>query len=355
MTDANSDLLTREVAYSGEGFSVRSLEETISSERSLQDVRVGELEQLRKRNVELQGALADEVKKLRKLSDYVSRGDVAGGLLAKLKELASYIPGLRNLSITRRSIEELLRQQYEISTLRVKEAAEFADRLDAAQTELFDEIERLNAKIVEAARNEESAADYVLQVQAYRDELVAQLERSGGGTAIARELQATIDQAKRVLATHSTQLQLNHTAEERLARLKDSTSMLVETIGNLRTDILQYVTAASEKLDLVAGQIRSIGTAADASVIMLELKKSLDVMTESMNQTTRFVSETQVYFRDNLDTLLDDLRVYDDETRAVMERNLALSRESEQRRIAEAVKVALERRSGGAGGAGDAP
>ena len=39
---------------------------------------------------------------------------------------------------------------------------------------------------------------------------------------------------------------------------------------------------------------------------MLELKKSLDVMTESMNATTQFVSETQVFFRKNLDDLLGD-------------------------------------------------
>ena len=84
---------------------------------------------------------------------------------------------------------------------------------------------------------------------------------------------------------------------------------------------------------------------------MLEMKKSLDVMTESMNQTTRFVSETQVFFRQNLDELLGDLDVYDDETQALMDKNLAISRDIEEKRIAEAVKVALERRPppGGAG------
>lgn len=346
MSDPKREILRQQVSYSGEGISVRSLEETIGRERSVQDVRVAELDELRQKNVDLQSALADEVKKLRKLSDYVSGSQLRGGLLANLKELLSYIPGLRNLAITRRSIEELLRQQYEISALRVKEAAEFADRLEAAQGELFDEIERLNGRIVEAARNEERAAEYVLQVQRYQEELKAELAAVGESTAAARELQATFDEATRVLAEHSTQLQLYHTGEERLARLKGSTAMLVETIGNLRTDILHYVTAAGEKLDLVAGQIRSIGAAADASVVMLELKKSLDVMTESMNQTTRFVAETQLYFRDNLDTLLEDLRVYDDQTRDVLERNLAMSRETEQRRIAEAVRVALERKAG---------
>ena len=332
------------MAYSGEGISVRALEETIHTERSHQNVQVAELETLRKKNVELQATLTDEVKKLRKLSDYVSSGKLKGGALTRLKEILSYIPGLKKLAFTKRSIEELLRQQYEISSLRVKEAAEFADRLEAAQSDLFDEIKRLNAKIIESARNEESAADYVLDLQAFRERLEAQLGEAGDETAATRELRAQIDEATRILAHHSTQLQLYHTSEDRLARLKDSTDKLVETIGNLRTDILQYVMAASEKLDLVAGQIQAIGTAADASVVMLEMKKSLDVLTESMNQTTRFVSETQLYFRENLDTLMQELEVYDSQTVEVLERNLAVSRETEQRRIAEAVQVALARK-----------
>lgn len=345
MVAPKTDVLTREVPYSGAGLSVRSLEETISAERQTQDVQVGELKRLRERNIELQKALGDEVKKLRKLSDYVSRGEMKGSFWSNVKEILSYIPGLKNLAITRRSVEELLRQQYEISSLRVKEAAEFADRLGVAQQDLYDEIDRLNAKIIEAAKNEEVAADYVLQVQGLKEDLAAQIAALEEETAASRELRARLDHTKRVLMEHSTKLQLYHTAEERLARLKSSTEKLVDTIGNLRTDILQYVTAASEKLDLVAGQIRSIGTAADASVVMLEMKKSLDVMTESMNQTTRFVSETQLYFRQNLDTLIKDLEVYDDETRAVLDKNLELSQAIEEERIAEAVKVALDKKA----------
>ena len=351
MSSTNSEVLTREVPYSGEGISVRALEETIATERQTQDVKVGELKRLREKNVELQATLTEEVKKLRKLSDYVSGGQLTKGFLTTLKEILSYIPGLKNLAITRRSVEELLRQQYEISALRVKEAAEFADRLGVAQQDLYDEIDRLNVKIIESAQNEELAADHLLSVKDFKEGLEAQLAEVGEETAATRELRARVDEAKRVLSHHSLQLQLYHTAEERVARLKGATEMLAETISNLRGDILQYVTAAGEKLDLVAGQIRSIGTAADASVVMLEMKKSLDVMTESMNQTTRFVTETQVYFRENLDTLLQDLEVYDDETRAALALNLELSRDIEDERVAKAVQVALEKKGQKAEGA----
>ncbi|MFC1610052.1 hypothetical protein ACFL6C_03785 [Myxococcota bacterium] len=343
MPDSNSDVLSRQVAYSGERISVKSLEEGINKVRNRQNVKVGELKQLRERNIKLQESLADEIKKLRKFSDYLSRGKLEGSFLANIKEILSYIPILKKLSFTRRSVEELLRQQYEISARRVKEAAEFVDKLKAAESDLQDEIARLNERIIEAARNEDAAAAYVLELEQLNKELTDKLEGMEESSTEKRELQAQHDQLRRLMGEHSGQLQLYHTSEERLARLKENSRMLAETIANLASDITQYVTAAGEKLDLAAGQIQAIGTAADASVVMLELKKSLDVMTDSMNQTTQFVSETQAFFRQNLDNLMQELELYDDETQKVMERNLKMSREVEERRIAEAVQVALER------------
>ncbi len=350
MTGSQSEVLSRKVEYSGERISVKSLEEGINQVRSRQNVKVGELETLRARNIKLQESLGQEIKKLRKFSDYLSRGQLGGSFLSNLKEILSYLPLVNRLAFTRRSVEELLRQQYEISARRVKEAAEFADKLKAAEADLHDEINRLNDKIIESAKNEDLAAAYVLELKSAGEALSAQLAASEAGSTTVRELQAEQDRLRRLLGEHSTQLQLYHTAEDRLARLKENSRKLAETIGNLAGDITQYVTAASEKLDLVAGQIQAIGTAADASVVMLDLKKSLDVMTESMNQTTRFVSETQVFFRQNLDRLMDELELYDGETQKVMEKNLAISREVEERRIAEAVEVALARASGTAAG-----
>ena len=340
MTDTKTKLLQRKVSYSGDGLSVRSLETMIDQERTTQDTKVQDLKALRERNVTIHKSLEEEVAKLRHLSDYVSQGRLKGGVWSNLKELLSYVPGMKSLAITKRSIEELLRQQYEISARRVKEAAEYVDRLEAAEQDLYDEIERLNARIIEAARNEATAAEYVIELQEHFAALTEQHATLEASSVEGREVSAEIDRTRRVLAEHSTQLKLFDTAEERLARLKQSTDMLAQTIANLRSDISQYVMAAGEKLDLVAGQIRAIGTAADASVVILEMKKSLDSMGESLNQTTRFVSETQAYFRDHLDTLVGDLEVFDKETRSTLERNLEAAQTNQDKQIAEAVEIA---------------
>lgn len=334
------DALTRQVSYSGEGLSVRSLEENIHQERSTQNNKVQELGVLRERNVEIQKSLAEEVGKLRKFSDYLNGTATKGGFWAGFKELVSYIPGLRTIAISQRSIEELLKQQYQISARRVKEAAEYVDILKASEQDLYKEIDRINGKIIEAAQNEAVAADYVLELKELVDEIEAEKQAVQAGSVDYRDLEAKQDRARALLAEHSANLQLYGAAEDRYVSLKENTRKLVETIRNLGQDIGQYTTAASIKLDMASAQIQAIGTAADASVVMLELKKSLDVMTESMNQTTQFVSETQVFFRRNLDSLIQELDTFDQTTTKILDENLAESKAIEDERIARAIEKA---------------
>ncbi|QDG52795.1 hypothetical protein FIV42_19215 [Persicimonas caeni] len=344
MSQTHQEILQREVSYSGEGISVRSLETSISQERTRQNQNVEALSRLRQRNSEIQQALGEEVKKLKDITKHLSQERERGDFMSGVREVLAKLPWFGEQIITRRSIEELLRKQYELSSRRVKEAAEFADRLEAAKSDLFDEIERLNQKIVESAKNEEVAAERVLELTKLKDSLEVELMASDRSSSTGRELQAQLDRARRKLAKHSTMLKLYSTAEERLAKLQKNTRQLAETIAHLQSDITVYVTAASEKLDLIAGQIQAIGAAADASVVMLELRNSLEAMTESVNHTTRFVSETQAYFRQNVDTMLDDLQLYDAETEHVLESNLAINQGYDDLQIADAVSSALSQK-----------
>jgi ABC-type transporter Mla subunit MlaD len=347
----NLGALDRQVAYSGEGISVRSLEENISTERDTQNGKVEELKILRERNVAIQTALADEVGKLRKFSDYLDGTATTGGFWAGFKELVSYVPGFRNIAMSKRSIEELLKQQYQISSRRVKEAAEYVDTLGRSEQELYKEIERINGKILEMAQNEAAAVDYVLELKALVDAIESEKQTTEAGSIAYRDLEAKQDKARALLAQHSGNLQLYGAAEERYVSLKENTRKLVETIRNLRQDISQYTNAASIKLDMASAQIQAIGTAADASVVMLELKRSLDVMTESMNATTQFVSDTQVFFRRNLDTLIQELETFDQTTTQMLDANLAESRRIEDERIAAAIEKAKRHKQQGGGAA----
>ncbi len=347
MADSKLNLgaLEKQVAYSGEGISVRSLEEDIAKERTTQNTKVEELKVLRERNVEIQSALAEEVGKLRKFSDYLDGTATTGGFWAGFKEIVSHIPGFRNIAISKRSIEELLKQQYQISSRRVKEAAEYVDTLKRSEQDLYKEIDRINGKIIEMAKNEAMAVDYVLELKGLVDAMEAEKQAAEAGSVAYRDLEAKQDKARALLAQHSGNLQLYSAAEDRYVSLKDNTRKLVETIRNLGQDIQLYTTAAAIKLDMASGQIQAIGTAADASVVMLELKRSLDVMTESMNATTQFVSDTQVFFRRNLDGLIKELETFDENTTKMLDANLAESRKIEDERIAAAIAKAQKHKA----------
>lgn len=348
----NLDVLEKQVTYSGEGISVKSLEEEIHAERSVQNAKVEKLKVLRERNVEIQSALAEEVTKLRKFSDYLDGTATSSGFWSGFKEVLSFIPGLRTLALSQRSIEELLKQQYQISARRVKDAAQYVDTLKQSEQDLYKEIERINGKIVEMAKNEAVAADHVLELKALVDALESEKQAVEAGSVDFRNLDAQQDKARALLAEHSANLQLYSAAEDRYANLKENTKKLVDTIANLGQDIGQYTTAASIKLDMASAQIQAIGTAADASVVMLELKKSLDVMTESMNATTQFVSDTQVFFRRNLDTLIQELDTFDETTTKILDENLAESKAIEDERIAAAIAKAQRKKVEGTGASG---
>jgi len=340
MTDAK-EILDRKVVYSGDGISVRELEDSINTERNRQNDRLSELTDLRTRNADLQLALSKEMERLKNLSKTLSEERQNKGVWRKL---FAWLPWIRSEDETRKSIEDLLRRQYEVSAMRLKEAAEFADRLEAAKSDLYDEMERLNKKIVESARNEEAGADYVMELRDLKKELDEKLYDVEPSSAEEREIQAQLDRTTRLLAEHTMKLRLYSTAEERIDKLKRNTRQLAETIAQLQADITRYVTVASEKMDLVSGQIQAIGAAADASMVMLELKQSLDAMTESINHTTRFVSETQQYFRQNVDSMIDDLQLYDEETERVMQDNLATNEVLDEMDVEDALSSALAKK-----------
>jgi hypothetical protein len=334
------DILDREIEYVGERISLGGLQSTITDERQRQNAQLRELSRLRERNADLQDALHDEMSRLREISQSMSRERERGSF----KSWFSWLPWIRSDSPSRRSIEDLLRRQYEMSAMRLKEAAEFADRLEAAKSDLYDEIERLNRKIVDSAKNEEVAGDYVMDLRTAKETLEREIGRAEPSSARERELQSDLDRCRRLLAEHSTRLKLYDSAEERLAKLRRNTRTLADTISNLQADITRYVTAASEKMDLVAGQIQAIGAAADASMVMLELKQSLDAMTESVNHTTRFVAETQQYFRANVDQMIDDLELYDEETAQVLEENQARNEILDEIEMERSMSSALARK-----------
>ena len=277
---------------------------------------------MRDQNQTLHESLTSELDKLRQISE--EQRPQADGLFARI--LARLRPGDAKFRTTH-SVEALLRQQYELSVRRLREAADHADRLELSEADLHDEVDRLNQRIVDALDNRERAARYLTELR----RLQPSLEPAAGASDLeSAKAEALVDRANRLLLHHGTRFRLFSTAEERLRRLRDNARGLAKTIGALRADISTYVEIASEKLDMTAGQVQALGAAADASVVVLELEASLASLSESMNDAARFVAETQAYFHENVEGMVEEMRVYDDETAALLEANAEMERLDDQ-------------------------
>jgi hypothetical protein len=339
---ANLDVLSRQVAYSGEGISVKSLETEINRSATSR-TKVDELKVLRERNVEIQTAMTDELKKLRKFSDYLNGTATKGGFWAGFKEVLSYIPGLRSLAISpaldrgaaqaavppQRAPREggrRVRRHAQAERARPLQGDRPHQRQDRRDGEERARGARLRARAEGSCRSSSRPRSRRSRPAASRP-------------ATSRPGRQGLRQARRALDQRPA-LRLGGGA---LRALKENTRKLAETIRNLAQDIQQYTTAASIKLDMASAQIQAIGRAADASVVMLEMKRSLDVMTESMNVTTQFVSDTQIFFRSNLDTLVKELDTFDSTTEKVLDANLKRSKEIEEKRIQAAIEKAIQR------------
>ncbi len=293
----------------------------------MQRERVDELKAIRAQNESLQTSLADELSKLREFAQ-ADRPEPTG-LFAKLLRT---IRPQSSRPQTSHSVEALLRQQYELSVKRLREAADYADRLEASEADLHDEIERLNRRIIDSADNHQRASRFLTELRDIGKELKA---TTASGSLEGAKLDAARDRVKRLLIQHGTRKKLYGTARERLSRLRDNARALASTVAELRADISSYVQVAGEKLDMTAGQVQALGAAADASVVVLELEASLEALSESMNHAARFVADTQVYFRENVDGMIDQMQIYDDETAALLEANAELDRLDDSYVLAE--------------------
>lgn len=240
------------------------------------------------------------------------------------------------------AVEDLLRKQYERCNLNLQRAARLTDRLEQVRRDLADEIARLNTEIVRSAQGEEDLAERLLELDGDKTRLQRDLLDAASGSPAMRKLEAQLDDVSRRMAEHSVQLKLHGTRAERLARLKDHTRKLSTTIASLATDTRLYVGAASEKLDMIGNQIQAVGAAADAAGVMLELKSSIEGMTESMNEAARFVSEVQLFFHDHVDSLVSDLELYDAQTQAALEVGIELTGRDDEQRIAQGMRLANE-------------
>lgn len=337
-----SSVLSKDIVYSGEDYNRDNLEAMVKDYADKHEERIGELEELKRTHDTISREMTDELAEQKTVWDCVK--DMASGeqgaVTANMRLLLERIPLLKE-RLPDRPLSELLQQKIHVTETRIREVGGFLDRMESEVENVRQDIVRLNKKMIVAAQNEEKAAEYVLQLRQIKEQAEAELAELGDTkTAAHREKEAEIDEIKRAIWQHGGKLRLYSNAEDRIASIVKMNNNFMELLTNLHTNMQSLYDAGQEVLDELRGNLSSLSTATEASELTLEMQKSMESLKVSVNRVARLASDTSLYLTQNVDRMTSQMKIYDEETQALVESNLAEEREHREGAIDEVLKMA---------------
>ena len=338
----NAAVLKRNVVYDGEEYSRESIESFATEYAQKQETRIGELEELKKTHDNISREMTEELTEQKTLWDCIrDMGSFeSGAIKSNLRLIMERIPVLRD-HVPERPLSELLQQKIHVTEGRIREVGGFLDRMESEVENVRQDIVRLNKKMIVAAQNEEKAAEYVLQLRSAKEQAEAELAAMGGEvTAAHREKEAEIDEIKRMIWQHGGRLRLYSNAEERISSIVKMNNHFMELLTNLHTNMQSLYDAGQEVLDELRGNLSSLSTATEASELTMEMQKSMESLKVSVNRVARLASDTSLYLTQNVDRMTSQMKIYDEETEALVKSNLEAEREVKDGKIEELLKLA---------------
>lgn len=341
----NSALLKQNVVYDGDDYSRESIDTLVKDYGSKQETRIGELEELKKTHDSISREMTEELQEQKSVWDCIKDMGTGekGAISANMRLILERIPVLRD-RLPDRPISELLQQKIHVTEAKVREVGGFLDRMESEVENVRQDIVRLNKKLVSAAKNEERAADYLLQLRQIKEQ--AEQELAGLGeekTAAHREKEAEIDEIKRLIWQHGGKLRLYSNAEDRISSIVKMNNNFMELLTNLHTNMQSLYDAGQEVLDELRGNLSSLSTATEASELTMDMQKSMESLKVSVNKVARLASDTSLYLTQNVDRMTSQMKIYDEETEKLVESNLQAERHIKEGKIDEVLKLAAEK------------
>ena len=203
------------------------------------------------------------------------------------------------------------------------------------------DITRLNKKMVVAAINEEKAAKFVLELEEARQGLEEALGKIEDPKSVeARELQTRRDSIKQLIWQQGAKLRLYSNAEDRIASIINMNNNFLEILTNLHSNMQTLYDTGNEVLNELKGNLAGLASAAKADDLTPEMAESMASLKESVNKVAVLASETSIFLTQNVERLTSEMKIYDDETQALVESNLAAEREIKEERINETIELA---------------
>jgi len=184
--------------------------------------------------------------------------------------------------LARRSVAERLLRHFEVVNGKLAQAAHVVDELRLTSLELQQDVDGLHAELAEATDEEVRLAARIAEIE---DELDVITEDP---TAARR-----IDQLMFEERTAATDVALWH-ARARIAREGlEPARTLRDDVLDLHGEMARFVTAARGAVGEAGRRIAAMGAAADAAVVVDELRASLDELQSAIGATEQYVASTR--------------------------------------------------------------
>ncbi|MFH1723506.1 MAG: hypothetical protein ABII00_02675 [Elusimicrobiota bacterium] len=339
-TAAGEDILKKQIAYDGEGYSRQSLETMLTDYQSKHQINLKKFDELSKAYSRLSTEMTQDLAEQKSALDYLGNIVTLDQVGTNIKGLLHKIPIIRAIAPSR-DLKELLGEKVELAQKRVQEVGNYIDTLQNDIKNLQEDIVRLNKKMVVAAQNEERAAKYVLELESFRMQLEEQLKALADQKSLeAREISAKISDFKKAIWEHGARLRLYSNAEDRLAAIINMNNNFLEIMSNLHGNMGSLYEAGNEVLNELHGNLAGLASMAKAGELSIEMHKSMQSLKDSVNRLAVLASETSLYLTQNVDRLTQEMNVYDKATEDLVANNLAAEREIKEQRINETIDLA---------------
>lgn len=334
-----SDILTRQVTYDGEGYSREGLEKMLTDYQQKHSLDLKKFDNLSESYTRLSKDMTQEIADQKSAMEYLGNIVTFNQIGTNIKGLLAKLPLIKDLTPSR-DLKEMLGEKVEIAQRRVNEINNYLDVLQSDIKNLQDDIQRLNKKMVAAAHNEEKAARYVLELEAHRKDLEAKQAGFDPKSTEAREMSARISDVKRLIWEHGAKLRLYANAEDRIQAIVNMNNNFLEIMTNLNGNMQTLYEAGSEVLNELHGNLAGLASLSKAGELSVEMHRSMESLKKSVNKLATLASETSLYLTQNVERLTSEMKIYDTETEQLVKSNLAAEREIKEQRINETIELA---------------
>lgn len=263
------------------------------------------VEELRHTREQIGQALEGEVQVLQEQGERLRKMEVereAGGVFVALVRRLS---GGRQM-LARRTVAEALNAQFQAASTRLRQASAFSDELRLCALELQAEVAALHDELREAEQQLRARSG---AVEGLRARLAA--VQAGEQELSLEERDRQLDHLS--FALREAVLGLEHVrigAEFSGAQI-GPTRALRDTVMALYEGMSRYVLAASASLDAAGRRIQPLSMAADAPVVIAELRESIGDLDAAMSATAAYVQQTREILDRTLPVLTDSMRLSD--------------------------------------------